>query len=128
MDILHNPSQSGLNKISYCPFYLGIADAYSHAFFMVGMQACDTKAIIKAIEYYAVYHRPTNEFLISDIKEIHADAGTYFMSSEFMQWCTQDPLAIVVKVAAPKHQEQNGLVENRWQVTRLRCLKMLSHA
>jgi hypothetical protein len=46
LDTIYNPSKIGLTKASYFPYYLGITDAYLHAYFLVGMQNTDTKALI----------------------------------------------------------------------------------
>jgi hypothetical protein len=88
--------------------------------------ACKGK--IGALKFFAVYHRPYPEYTLRNINSIHADAGSVFRSREFAQWCMSNSRSIRVETAAPHHQHQNGLTENRWKQTRLICNKMLSHA
>jgi transposase InsO family protein len=88
----------------------------------------DTAAITTAIEHWSVYYRPHVDYNIQDLKEIYSDAGSQFKSEYLKEWCTSNSRLIVTKIAAPHHQSTNGLTENRWKNTRLRCQKMLSHA
>ena len=41
-----------------------------------------------------------------------SDAGTEFRSDIFRKWCSENKIHF--NSAAPKHQEQNGLVERHW--------------
>jgi hypothetical protein len=112
LDVAHNPSTVGLTKSTYRKYYLGIADAKSHAYFLVGLNDQSTKSIIEALEYYAQYYRPHADYKTTDIRRIHADAGSQFISSELEEWGRTGGRSIVITTAAPHHQEQNGLAEN----------------
>ena len=48
------------------------------------------------------------------IQHIRSDAGTEFRSDTFKKWCSENKIHF--NSAAPKHQEQNGLVERHWIV------------
>jgi hypothetical protein len=128
LDITHCDALRSLSKDYSFKVYLGITDDASHAYHLVGMQGEDAQSVIGALKFFAVYHRPYPEYTLQNINSIHADAGSVFRSREFAQWCMSDSRSIRVETAAPHHQHQNGLTENRWKQTRLICNKMLSHA
>ena len=46
------------------------------------------------------------------IQHIRSDAGTEFPSDTFRKWCSENKIHF--NSAAPKYQEQNGLVERHW--------------
>lgn len=82
--------------------------------------------IIHAIEKFIVDHRPYPEYSLKDIAEIHADAGSQFLSQEFVTWAYEEGIHVVC--AAPEHQHQNGMVERPWQTVRLISNKQMVHA
>ena len=49
---------------------------------------------------------------IKKISHIRSDAGLEFRSDTFRKWCGENKINI--DTAAPKRQEQNGLVERHW--------------
>jgi hypothetical protein len=128
LDIIYNPVKTGLTPSSYYPYYLGVTDAFSHSYFLIGMTKIDSAAVITAIEHWAVQFRPHIDYTINDLKEIFSDAGSQFKSEYLTEWGRTYPRLIVARTAAPHHQSTNGLTENRWKNTRLRCQKMLTHA
>jgi hypothetical protein len=66
------------------------------------------------------------ELNLSNLQHIRADAGTQFTSAAFIQSCNNK--SIKVSVAAPKHQEQNGLCERTWQSLRNLAFSFMNYA
>jgi transposase InsO family protein len=54
---------------------------------------------------------------VSPLLRLHTDAGSQFDSPKFRTGCL-DTAGINITLAAPKHQEQNGLCERTWQSIR----------
>ena len=54
------------------------------------------------------------------------DAGSQFVSDEFRTWCDDNNIELVI--AAPAHQEMNGLVERMWQSCRKTAFGMCNNA
>ena len=52
-------------------------------------------------------------FAASPLVRFQADAASQFDSAEFRAHCLAE--GILVTLAAPKHQEMNGLCERTWQ-------------
>ena len=51
---------------------------------------------------------PGSQRQSQSIPHIRSDAGTEFQSDTFRKWCSENKIHF--NSAAPKHQEQNGLV------------------
>ena len=51
---------------------------------MVGMLKQDTPAIMSALLFYSRYFCPNAMYTLQNLEEIHADAGSQFLSSEFL--------------------------------------------
>jgi hypothetical protein len=77
------------------------------------MKNIETKSVINAIEYWSIHYHPSNDFHLAQVREIYADAGSQFTSSEFEKWAQSMLQNIVTKTAAPHLQSTNGLTENR---------------
>ena len=60
------------------------------------------------------------------IRHIRNDAGTEFQSDTFKKWCSENKIHF--NSAAPKHQEQNGLVERHWGTIAKLANTLLLHA
>ena len=60
------------------------------------------------------------------IKHIRSDAGSEFRSDVFRKWCSKNKIHF--NTAAPKHQEQNGLVERHWGTVVKLANVLLLHA
>jgi hypothetical protein len=45
LDFVYNPVKTGLTPLSYHPYYLGVTDAFSHAYFLIGMTKMDSAAV-----------------------------------------------------------------------------------
>jgi transposase InsO family protein len=101
--------------------------AYSQYFTFIGLKRTTASSdIIEALKTFIVYHWPYPDYTGEDINEIHADAGTYFTSEELTEWLKSHQIKVVI--AAPKHQEMNGLAERLWQTARIMAFKMMTHA
>jgi hypothetical protein len=92
----------------------------------IGLNGTKTEDIINALKAFSVNHRPNANYKLKDIKEIHADAGTYFTSERSLKWAQE--LSKKVVIAAPEHQEMNGLAERLWQTARVMAFRMLTIA
>jgi len=126
IDIIPNPAKGGLTSASSFPFYLIIVDAFSRYFTFIGLHGKSSSDVSSAIEEFAVSHRPTTDFSLTDVMEVHGDSDSAFMSEEFIKWGQQH--GILVVGSAPHHQEMNGLPERLWQTTRVMAFVMLTHA
>ena len=60
------------------------------------------------------------------ISHIRSDAGSEFRSDVFRKWCSENKIRFTT--AAPKHQEQNGLVERHWGTILKLANTMIIHA
>jgi Reverse transcriptase (RNA-dependent DNA polymerase) len=70
--------------------------------------------------------RPPGEINGHHLQHIRADAGAQFTSAEFLQACHDE--GINVSLAAPKHQEMNGLCERTWQSVRNLAFSFMNYA
>ena len=57
---------------------------------------------------------------------IRSDFGSEFRSDTFRKWCGENSIRFTT--AAPRHQEQNGLVERHWGTITKIANTMLLHA
>ena len=64
---------------------------------------------------------------LSPLVKFQADAGSQFDSADFRKTCIEK-LGIDVSLAAPKHQEMNGICERTWQSLRNLAFSFLNHA
>jgi hypothetical protein len=120
IDIISNPFDSGLNKKSYFAYYLLLVDVYSTLPVLFGLKSLTAHNIIRTLKMYLATikpklnaPRPPGEINGHHLQHIRADAGAQFTSAEFLQACHDE--GINVSLAAPKHQEMNGLCERTWQ-------------
>ena len=126
LDVIPNPAHGGPTPSTSFSDYLEVACAYSRYFAFVGLKSTTSYDIIEGVKQFVVDHRPREDFQLNDVKEIHVDAGSYFLSDEFINWGRSHGIKVVS--AAPHHQEMNGLAERLWQTSRVMAFKMLSHA
>jgi hypothetical protein len=89
-----------------------------------GLEDEKAPAILKALKPWLVKMQALGR--VHHVQLIHTDAATAFLSDEFISGCAQ--MGIHVEAAAPKHQEQNGLVEWRWQELNSMAKAMCNHA
>ena len=127
VDIIYNPSHNGLTPSTYFPYYLIAVCNYSRYTAFMGMQGIETDDVIAAVEELCTNHKPSN-YGITDIEELHSDAGSQLRSQELKVWGEQPNVNIKLIASAPEHQEQNGLSERHWQECRKIAFKLLCHA
>ena len=125
VDTVPNPEPLGVLSETRAKFFLIFCDRYSRIFRVAPMKDKTSLKCAKAIE--GMLSRITNSsFTAKDITYLRSDAGTEFRSNDFNDWCKENP--IVFMTAAPKHQEQNGLVERHWTEVSKLANTMLVHA
>ena len=125
VDTVPNPEPLGVSAETRYKFFLIFCDRYSRIFRISGMKDKTSLECAKAIE--GILSRiPNSTSTAKDITHIRSDTGTEFRSNDFNDWCKEN--SIVFTTAAPKHQEQNGMVERHWaEVSKLANI-MLVHA
>jgi transposase InsO family protein len=126
MDVITNPFDKYATPKIHFSHYLIIVCAYSRYCTLIGLKGLKTESIIDAIKEHVINHGPSLGTTAHDIDRIHADAGTQFTSEAFRAFALDHGIAL--RLAAPEHQNQNGIAERRWQHVRLIAFKMLSHA
>ena len=60
------------------------------------------------------------------ISHIRSDTGSEFRSEVFRKWCSDNSIRFTT--AAPKYQEQNGLVKRHWVTILKLANAMIIHA
>jgi hypothetical protein len=91
------------------------------------MNNMSATACIDAIEQLGSIYRPSPQFTIDDIAELHVDAGSQLVSTQMQQWAADGDRPIVIIAATPAHQEMNGKAESNWKYTRQIAYKLLTH-
>jgi hypothetical protein len=118
-DIISNPFAKGLTPKSHFPYYLLVVDVVSHLPVFLGLRKIDSIMVFRALQRYRTNFQPSidqdnnPEMNISPFCHVCADVGTQFSSRTFRSIC--DAANMKVTLAAPKHQEMNGLCERTWQ-------------
>jgi transposase InsO family protein len=128
VDLIQNPSKFGLTSSTFFPYYMNLVDSYSQYQVFIGMRSISAVACIAAIEQLGSIYRPSRDFTINDIAEIHVDSGSQLISAQLQQWANDRDRPINIIAAAPAHQEMNGKAESHWKITRQIANKMLTHA
>ena len=111
VDTVPNPEPLGLSPESKYNYFLILCDRFSRTFRLIGIQDKSTDACIDGIELLTSRF-PNRTRKIRRISHIRTDAGSEFRSDTFRKWCSENKIRFTT--AAPKHQEQNGLVERHW--------------
>ena len=110
-------AKQALTKRDYYHDYLNVVDAKSRLFRSIGLHATATKDVTQALEEWAVKNKPFAGYTLTEhCEEIHVDAGPQLVSEEFQNWCVERRIKLVI--AAPHHQEMNGMCERMWQAAR----------
>ena len=127
-NIISNPSTKGvLSAATHFKFYLILVCACSCYTALIGTNQKCSSDIIGCINYWSVYHCPFHDFNIpTHLSELHFDAGSELISDSLIDWAIANNICIAA--AAPCHQEQNGLCEQRWQALCLISFKLLVDA
>jgi len=125
IDTVPNPEPLGLSSESRYNYFLILCDRFSRTFRLIGIQDKSTDACIDGIELLTS-RIPNNKRKIRKISHIRTDAGSEFRSDTFRKWCSENNIRCTT--AAPKHQEQNGLVERHWGTILKMANTMIIHA
>jgi hypothetical protein len=131
-DIISNPFPSGLTSKSHFPYYLLIVDVVSHFPVLLGLRNIDSNTVFNAMREYRTNFQPNPNqdanpnFNISPFLHVRADAGSQFSSRKFITKCNNNNIKVLL--AAPKHQEMNGLCERTWQSLRQLAFAFMNYA
>ena len=125
VDTVPNPEPLGLSPESRYNYFLILCERYSRTFRLIGIQDKSINACIDGIELLTSRIRH-NKRKFSRISHIRTDAGSEFRSDTFRKWCSENNIRFTT--AAPKHQEQNGLVERHWGTILKMANTMIIHA
>jgi hypothetical protein len=71
------------------------------------------------LQAYETYYIGQTTFQLHDLHKLHRDADSQFVSEAFTG------RRIMVEIAAPKHQEMNGIVEAAWRAICLLAARAL---
>ena len=125
VDTVPNPEPMGLSADTRFNYFLILCDRYSRIFRICGMRDKSSDACIDGIELL-ISNLPSAQRQPLSIKHIRSDAGSEFRSDVFRKWCGENKIHFTS--AAPKHQEQNGLVERHWGTIVKLANALLLHA
>ena len=127
LDSQPNPVHGGLTAPTSFKNYLTICDQASRTFRAVGMTTSTTTGVIAAMDTFVFHNAPFPGFNLKDhCFELHVDAGSNLISAEFERWCKERDIRLIV--AAPNHQEMNGINERNWQTARQMAFSMCNGA
>ena len=125
VDTVPNPEPMGLSADTRFNYFLILCDRFSRTFRICGIRDKTTDACIDGIELI-ISTMPGKNRQPKSIQHIRSDAGTEFRSDTFRKWCGENNIHF--NSAAPKHQEQNGLVERHWGTIAKLANTLLLHA
>ena len=119
------PAPSNLRGIKGCNFkdYLFIACPTSKYLDALGLPDKTAATTVKVLNNWRISMKVKG---FDTCIHIRSDAGTNFTSKEFKEYCSKEN--ITLSVAAPKHQEQNGIVERGYGTASGMARSMLVHA
>ena len=111
VDTVQNPEPNGLYLESKFNYFLILCDRYSRIFRTIGMSDKTLEAYIGGIEQL-ISNFSTFDKNLKKISHVRLDAWLEFRSNTFRKWFIENNINF--DTAAPKHQEQNGLVKRHW--------------
>ena len=126
VDTVPNPEPIGISSESRFNYFLILCDRYSRIFRLIGIKDKSSEACIDGIEQIISNVSQLKDKLPRNIVHIRSDFGSEFRSDTFRKWCGENSIRFTT--AAPKHQEQNGLVERHWATITKMANTMLLHA
>jgi hypothetical protein len=131
LDIQKNPFQHWLTSKSHFKYFLLAVDTASRFPVLIGLNVITSTSVIKALQYYRAEYVPAElhnnlDFASNTLTHVRADAGNQFVSQEFRDDCNS--AGIRLSLAAPHHQEMNGIVERTWQSIRNIAFAFMNHA
>jgi hypothetical protein len=119
IDIIQNPFSTGLTKKSYFGYYLLIVDVYSTMPVLFGLKSLTDIVLFGRLKCILrpSSRRSTNQGLPAKSMDITCNifepTPEPNLPAEFIQACHDE--GINISLAAPKHQEMNGICERTWQ-------------
>jgi hypothetical protein len=132
-DLQYNPFPVGLTKATHFTYYMLIVDVASTYTVLMGLNKINSKEVIRLLNIYRTLFRPdmnSDDPVTANLHQLtqfHSDAGSQFNSPKFLNDCIAIK-GIAVTLAAPKHQEMNGLCERTWQSVRNLAFSFMNHA
>ena len=127
LDVQPNMAKQALNKRDYFPNYINIVDAASRKYRPIGTKGTTSSDVIHTLYKWAADNKPVFGYNFNDhCEEIHVDAGSQLISEEFKTWCEKNNAKLAI--AAPHHQEMNGICERFWQSARKIAFSLLTNA
>ena len=112
VDTVPYPEPIGISTDSRFNYHLILCDGYSRIFRSIGTKDKSSEAYIDGIKQIISNIPQMKNKLPHNIVYIKSDFGSEFRSDTFRKWCGENSVRFTT--AAPKHQEQNGLVERHW--------------
>ena len=112
VDTVPNPEPVGISTDSRFNYYLKLCDRFSRIFRSIGIKDKSSDACIDDIEQIISNIPYLKNKLPKNIVHIKSDFGSEFRSDTFRKWCAENSIRFTT--VAPKHQEQNSLVERHW--------------
>ena len=131
VDIIKHPHNRSVPAAYHFKYFLLIVDVASTFSVLLGLNTVSSAEVRRLLKIYLTMFRPDDEpiasqFEYSRLRKLKSDAGTQFGSQDFRAACFAD--GIYVHLAAPKHQESNGLCERTWQSIRILAFAFLNYA
>jgi len=124
MDVVPTPHRRALTPTTAFPSSLLIVDAFSKYSMWIGLPTSDTATILEAIRHFLARTQALGR--LHEIQYVRADAATYFTANQFMKWGRDNNINITI--AAPHHQEMNGVCERHWQSIQELQRTLINHA
>ena len=116
MDIIPSPHSKSIDKEACFANYLLVVDAYSRVPRLFGLEEMTTEAVMDKLDEFQARFGRVDEFGWWDMERITADAGPQFTSEQFKEGC--QVRGVRLTLAAPEHQEMNGMAEVTWRTIR----------
>ena len=111
LDLIHNPFRYSITESTNYEYYLFIVATPGRYCGWLGLTSNHSSTIFDALQKWLTDTSLLGR--VNDVRFIRTDAGTNFMSEEFVTKCVS--LGIKVESAAPRHQEMNGICEAKWR-------------
>ena len=90
------------------------------------MENITTAEVMDKLDMFQSRFGKFYQFVWWDLERISADAGTQFTLVDFKEEC--QTRGVRLTLAAPEHQEMNGLVEVTWRTLRTVAHALMVHA
>ena len=126
VDIVDNPCKAhSITSNTQFKYYLCVTDVASRFFVPIGLKEKTAEAVCTALQRWAIEYGPSVSYDLSQLVKIGGDHDSAFTSAELEKFAREH--GIQVKVAAPRHQEQNGIHEATWRNVRNLAFYLLNN-